>query len=370
MRGSPSIETTSSPSPRAVHLKGKEQVRSQREKDLARDIKLALRTDQWNKLPELLMDWEMFSNKDILIECGIQFAAKERAMCEKILEHVARRGPLKGSEYPYASALIHLADCYFYLSKFDSCIETLRKGINYIESRLRLIESESKTCSEWRDLKDWASVFLAVMSYRRGQYDNALHILDKTSNYEMVLRPGRFAFFTLLKAKCLLKLGHHSEAVKALSRRQSQEDALVQVEKVRHEDAVAGMGFTSIQKMPKNDGNTSSRERVVPKSLSHIDRASSEDVPSASKSYSDVNNTVLADSVLSVRACHDLHVSLLISLGNEEEAKELFAAVRNDGSKRGALTAREFAKRVKLDDVGKALIESWQANLYELQRKI
>jgi hypothetical protein len=73
---------------------------------------------------------------------------------------------------------------------------------------------------EWYDLKDWASVFLAVMCYRRGQFQETLYLLDKTTNYQLVLHTGRFAFFTLLKAKSLQKLGLIEDSLKALNRRQ------------------------------------------------------------------------------------------------------------------------------------------------------
>jgi hypothetical protein len=46
-------------------------VRAQKERDLARDIKLVLRTDAWHKLPDLLLDWEVISSRDIIVECGV-----------------------------------------------------------------------------------------------------------------------------------------------------------------------------------------------------------------------------------------------------------------------------------------------------------
>ncbi|KAJ3410907.1 hypothetical protein HDV05_003038 [Chytridiales sp. JEL 0842] len=314
-------------------------IRSQRERDLGRDIRLALRADEWRKIPDLLADWELVSNKDILVECGIQVLSKERGLCEKILDHVVRRGPLKSSEYAYASATIHLACCQYFLSKWDDCVANLSRGIKFIESYLDNASSTASTSAEWLDLKDWAIVFLAVMHFRRGQYHESLHVLDKTTNYQVVLSPGRFAFFTLVKAKSLFKLGFLEESIKALNRRQSQEEALGDINQASSHD---------------ND------DRDRPNVFSLDDLRKSLDPHEKDESI---------DGELAIQACHDLHIWLLHTAEREAEAKEMFAMFKNDGSKR-AVTLKDFVRRVKEDDIGKAIINAWVANPNELMRRM
>ncbi|KAJ3106626.1 hypothetical protein HDU97_005991 [Phlyctochytrium planicorne] len=330
-------------------------IKAQKERELARDIKLVLRADAWSKLPDLLSDWALVSNKDIMI----QFQSKERAMCEKILSYVAKRGPLKGNEYPYASALVHLAECQFYLSKWDECIQNLNNGIRFIEHHLRAksedtqkdgqglppIVKSSVTTTDWSDLKDWASMFLAVMSFRKASYEETLRLLDTTSNYQLVLNSGRFAFYTLLRAKSLLKLGQPEDALKALNRRQSQEEALSQL----MEDTPA----------------------VVRTSQRDLERLSIEDFRKTNCSVFSPEGSVdsISDSYASVQACHDLHILLLYIQNRETESKELYKEFKDDGGKRIS-PWREFVKRVKTEEVGKGLVESWTANPCEIPRRM
>ncbi|KAJ3217664.1 hypothetical protein HDU67_007487 [Dinochytrium kinnereticum] len=346
-------------------------LRAQKERELARDIKLVLRADAWSKLPDLLSDWALVSGKDIMVECGIQFLSKERAMCEKILKYVANRGPLKLNEYPYASALIHLAECQFYLSKWEECTENLTLGIKFIEQQMQELQdridnppkpsSQSPstaaetpsptppkspaTMTDWSDLKDWASMFLAVMKFRGGTYEETLRLLDTTSNYQLVLNSGRFAFFTLLKAKSLYKLGQSDEAIKALLRRQSQEEALSDL----------------IQETPL----------TLRASQRDLERLSIEDFRKTNCSVFSPEGSVdtLSDSYASVQACHDLHILLLYHQGREEEAVSLYKEFREDGAKRIS-PWREFVKRCKVEEVGKGLVESWTANPSEIPKRM
>ena len=79
---------------------------------------------------------------------------------------------------------------------------------------------DSTNLAKWMELKDWASLFMAVLAFRSGHYQETLQLLEMTSNYNIVLHSGKFAFFTLLKAKSLHRLGHVDDAIKALNRRQ------------------------------------------------------------------------------------------------------------------------------------------------------
>ncbi|KAJ3308151.1 hypothetical protein HDU76_004106 [Blyttiomyces sp. JEL0837] len=366
-------------------------IRSQKEKDLARDIKLVLRADAWNKLPDLLADWEIVSNKDIMVECGIQFLQKERAMCEKILEWVKKRGPLKNNEYPFASALLHLADCQYYLSKWDECIDNLRLGISYIESYIKQKESEqhkdsrstsstspsnSSTAvgSEWLELKDWGSVFLAVMWFRKANYEETLRLLDKTANYEM--------------AKSLYRLGHADEALKALNRRQSQEEALSQIGIVKKEDPTQFTSGNNPSSKTSHGPSTTSSTTTSRRHTMVSEKTSSEDVrrvfSNTDISENGESSSSAVDSAQPIHACHDLHILLLMMLNKTEEAKDLYMLVKGGGTGSGSNSSsgsggaaskkqpnlKEFAKRLKFDEIGKSLIDSWIANPNELARRM
>ncbi|KAJ3146441.1 hypothetical protein HK101_002327, partial [Irineochytrium annulatum] len=382
--------------PRATQAVNKESsnaggIRSQRERELARDIKLALRSDNWStstKLGELLMDWNLVSSRDILIGCGISFAKKERALCERILGFVAERGPLKKQEYPFASALVHLASCQYYLSKTDECTQNLRRAITYIDLHIRSNEEalaalppatalpQTKSLHhvrqppapvplgpEWVDLKDWASTFLAVILFRKGQHGETLRLLDTTSNYHEVLDNDRFAFFALVRAKALWKMGQTDAAIMSLERRQRD------------------LSTISIEDLKRLTLSVDSLASSA--SLNNLNAASGAGggAGGGSGSGGGSGGGSSAQYATAVHACHDLHLLLLMSRVDRgdpragpsakryEEARELFRMFRRDGAKRGAGVV-EFANRTSVENVGKTLIEAWSADADEIMRKL
>ncbi|ORY51999.1 hypothetical protein BCR33DRAFT_712207 [Rhizoclosmatium globosum] len=332
--------------------------RSQKEKDLAKEIKSTIKADGWNKLPDLLTEWEVVSSKDILVDCGIQFLSKERHLCEKTLDHVMKRGPLKGNEYAYASAMTHLALCQLHLQKMEDCITNLYRALKYVEQQLRSKDADDRdrkpasgsapaTIAEWSELKDWISVFLAIMSFRRHNFEETLRLLDTTANYQLVLKPNKFAFVTLLKAKSFCELRQPDEAVRILQMRQSQEDALSQIGQI----------------------NISSNKAELAKNNSLARSGKKPPSPDESKDDSPVENANLADGPTSIYACHDLHLMILERIGRDDEAKELFKDLKADGSKRPTVF-KDFVKKVRIEDIGNNLIDSWKPVPGELSRRI
>ncbi|KAJ3133269.1 hypothetical protein HK100_004530 [Physocladia obscura] len=339
--------------------------RSQKESNLVRDIKTALKQDAWPKITELMQEWEYISSKDILAECAIQLLSKDQKLCEKTLEHVIKRGPLKNNEYIFCSAMVHHA-----LNYSKQQLQTEFDG-NRHESRATSTASSSAadqfsamtpsvqfhghgptpaTREEWVELKDWTTTFLVVVVLQtphRTPKDiaEALHLLDTTSNYQLVLRPNRFAFITLLKAKCFCELGQLDEALNFLNMRQSQEDALLQLNDLK---------VTKSLDRPES-GSTRNRNRAPSIAAGHA-------APEIEENQSDTSDSIIA--------CHDLHMLLLEKMGKEEDAKELFKDFKADGSSKRPLQFKDFVKKTRCEDAGNFLIESWSPKPGELSRRL
>ncbi|KAJ3409765.1 hypothetical protein HDU80_009742 [Chytriomyces hyalinus] len=350
--------------PHSERSNARTDVRSQKEKDLQREIKQVLRGDSWKMIPELLVEWEVISARDVLVECGIQFLHKERTLCEKTLEYIIKRGPLQFNEYAFASGIAHLAECQLHLRKTEECMSTLMRALKYIEHEHRPVsDKEGKqrrstmaqmglpdvSESEWIELKDWTCMFLAVMSFRSGNYDDTLRMLDTTANYQLVLKPARFAFIMLLKAKSFLEIRQAEEALRILRMRQSQEEALSQI------------GDMNLGREEK-DGRSSSTTR-------HHSRIEDSDSPPATPLK---RGSILVeeegDSLAAVHACHDLHILLMFDK-SEDDAKNLFKDCKMDGSKRPP-TLKEFVKKTSVRNVGDHLIDNWMPNVDELTRQM
>ncbi|KAJ3025316.1 UNVERIFIED_CONTAM: hypothetical protein HDU68_007251 [Siphonaria sp. JEL0065] len=340
--------------------------RSQKEKDLAKEIRSAIKSETWTKLPDLLTEWEVVSPKDILVDCGIQFLIKERSLCEKTLEHVIKRGPLKGNEYAYASALAHLAQCQMHLQKVEECTTHLYKALKFVEQQIRSKDSDSDhrksatresttstaaTMAEWTELKDFISVFLAIMSFRRHNFEETLRLLDTTANYQLVLKTNKFAFLTLLKAKSFCELRQPDEALRTLTMRQSQEDALTQIGNIH---------------ISKDEPATPPHLSPNPRSHGKLEDISNTNNNSDYSLVSDNGN--LADGPASIYACHDLHIMILERIGREDEAKDLFKDVKSDGSKRPQIF-KDFIKKVRIEDIGNNLIFEWMPKSNELTKR-
>ncbi|TPX76224.1 hypothetical protein CcCBS67573_g02502 [Chytriomyces confervae] len=342
----------------------KSDARSQKEKEIQRELKQVLRGDSWKMIPDLLTEWEVISARDILVECGIQFLHKERSLCERTLEHCIKRGPLKYNEYTFASGIVHLAECQFHLRKMEDCTNTLIRALKYIDREHRpLSEKEDKdrranmaqlgltpaSESEWTELKDWTCMFLAVMDFRSGNYDDTLRMLDTAANYQLVLKPARFAFIMLLKAKSFIEIRQPDEALRILRMRQSQEDALSQI------------GTMSLGREEK-DGRQNSNTRHH----SRIDDSDSPPGTPRKRGPSTVDDA--SDALTAVHACHDLHILLMLDK-DEDEAKDMFKEMKMDGSKRPP-TLKEFAKKANLRNVGDKLIDNWLPSADELTRQM
>ncbi|TPX77933.1 hypothetical protein CcCBS67573_g00808 [Chytriomyces confervae] len=318
--------------PHSERSNARTDVRSQKEKDLQREIKQVLRGDSWKMIPELLVEWEVISARDVLVECGIQFLHKERTLCEKTLEYIIKRGPLQFNEYAFASGIAHLD-----------------KEGKQRRSTMAQMGLPDVLESEWIELKDWTCMFLAVMSFRSGNYDDTLRMLDTTANYQLVLKPARFAFIMLLKAKSFLEIRQAEEALRILRMRQSQEEALSQI------------GDMNLGREEK-DGRSSSTTR-------HHSRIEDSDSPPATPLK---RGSILVeeegDSLAAVHACHDLHILLMFDK-SEDDAKNLFKDCKMDGSKRPP-TLKEFVKKTSVRNVGDHLIDNWMPNVDELTRQM
>ncbi|KAI8618704.1 hypothetical protein BC830DRAFT_1107425 [Chytriomyces sp. MP71] len=367
-RGSVSRKTSVNREPDSRHGSTATDVRLAKEKDLLKEIKQTLRNDAWKQLSDLIVEWEVVSTRDVLVECGIQFLNKERSLSERVFEHVIKRGPLKYREYSFASAMLHLAECEFQLHKTEDCLNILIRALRFVDQNLRACERDPQkslfekagvlapTVEEWVELKDWGSVFLAVASFRVGRFEDTLKMLDGITDYQVVLKPGRFAFLSLVKAKSFLELRQPEEAVRVLKMRQSQEDALSQIEHI------------SVSKDERDIKVL--RQASLSTRAAHL-RSEGNGHPSPSLSASR-NFDDATDSLASVHACHDLHILLLANIADgrfEEDARELFKDVKGDGSKRPS-SFKEFLKKASEEEVGNKLIEAWTPRSEELGRRM
>jgi hypothetical protein len=77
----------------------------------------------------------------------------------------------------------------------------------------------------------------------------------------------------------------------------------------------------------------------------------------------------MVDTSASIHVCHSLHVALLLLVDREAEAKEVLAAIKDDGAPKRDTNLKEFVKHVKLDEIGKALVDSWVARPEELVKR-
>ncbi|KAJ3352954.1 hypothetical protein HDU83_007470 [Entophlyctis luteolus] len=327
-------------------------VRSQKEKELAKELRSLLKQDAWNKIPDLLAEWELLSPRDVLAECGIQLMAKDKQACERTLDYVSKRGPMKSNEYSYASAIVHFATSQYYMNKVTDCVNNLARALKFIDQQLRNLDSDTTsskssgqaphtTAEEWAEIKDWTTVFLAVMAYRQGNFKETVRLLECLANYKLVLIPGRCAFVTLLKAKSLCVLGEPEQALRSLAMRQSQEDALIQIDQL------------SVAQISSHTRDSHSRKPSTYEADSHESSTERQNV---------------SDGPASLIACHDLHILVLDRIGEDKEAKEIFASVKDDGSKRPA-HYKDFVRKAHCEDVGNSLIDSWSPRPTELSRR-
>ncbi|KAI8839892.1 hypothetical protein BC829DRAFT_403644 [Chytridium lagenaria] len=202
---------------------------------------------------------------------------------------------------------------------------------------------KSVSMTDWNDLKDWASMFLAVMCFRKNAFEETLRLLDKTSNYQLVLNKGRFAFFTLIKAKSLVKLGQVEEAIKALMRRQSQEDALYNL--MLESPEALNTSQRDLERLSLEDFRKSNLSVFSPKAPP---------IPFAI--------APLLFKLVMTFICF-FYISFIVR-------KSRSSFIRKFKGEDRIKPWREFVKRVKVDEVGKALVESWTANPQEISKRM
>ncbi|KAJ3290643.1 hypothetical protein HK104_006631 [Borealophlyctis nickersoniae] len=245
-----------------------------RERELARDIKLALRG--WatapHKLGPLLEEWENISSRDILVESANYISAQ-----------LSQPPPLDTS-----------------------------------------IPDDS---ADFQKLLDFMNEFRAMFSFRIKEYEDAMRFSDARISYEDVLKPEKYAFVTLLKAMAFARMGKLEDALTILERRQAQEEAL---------DHLTAISSREALNVPVVDPKTTV--------------------------------AVNSDANGAVRACHDLHIAVLIALGREKEAR-LGCKQMPDGAER-LRNFNHFSKRMRVDNIGDTVVEGWAPNPAEITRKV